>query len=333
MLNKSNLLPKIAVVVAFLFLAFIFIKDRSDFSQIIANANYRYFPFIVFFSLGAIGLSALGYYFVAGLFGIKIPFLKLYPVAVFTIIVNNLMAFGGAAGFTLRIFMLKKYQIQAKRVLASSFFHMYLYTIGITAFIPFSLMYIFSGFTLPQKQHETLFFAAVGSSAIFIIVTLIMFVKPFRRGVLFFIGKIIKKFLGKDIKNSLENFDFVVSEGIKAAANNLLFMPLLFIITIADYSSSSLAFYYCFKSLGVKIGHLDVFSGLVLASSAGILSMIPGGIGIQETSGAEVFKIMGVPFETAFLSSLLFRVFFFIAPFAVAVIFFLRYKFEIREGE
>jgi uncharacterized protein (TIRG00374 family) len=332
MLNIKNYLPKISVAIAFLFLGFIFYKDRNDFHELILKANYAYFPYIIIFSIGAICLSGVGYWLVADLFSIKVPFRKLFPIGVFTIVINNLMAFGGVAGFALRIFMLKKYKIQAKHVLASSFFHMYIYTIGITAFVPFSLLYIFRNYNLPENQHDILLFASIVSFAVFVVISLILLVSKFRRKILKALVILGNMFFSKDLKNEFNNFDLVISKGINSAKKNKLSLPLIFLITLADYSSASLAFYYCFKSLGVNLSNLDVFSGLVIASSAGILSMIPGGIGVQEASGAQVFKVMGVPFQAGFLASLLFRVIFFIAPFIFAVFFLLRYKFGHGEG-
>ena len=52
-----------------------------------------------------------------------------------------------------------------------------------------------------------------------------------------------------------------------------------------------------------------------------MVSMIPGGLGIVEGSMAGIFYLFGVPLEQATLASVLFRVIYYLVPFALSALF------------
>jgi uncharacterized membrane protein YbhN (UPF0104 family) len=62
-----------------------------------------------------------------------------------------------------------------------------------------------------------------------------------------------------------------------------------------------------------------LLSGFGIGVSAGNISMIPGGLGIQEASMAGVYSILGTPFAQAVLASILFRVVYDFVPFLLSL--------------
>ena len=63
----------------------------------------------------------------------------------------------------------------------------------------------------------------------------------------------------------------------------------------------------------LKLGVL--ISGFSIGMTAGVLSMVPGGLGVQEGSMAGVYALLGVPVHQAILAAILFRVLYYFAPY------------------
>jgi uncharacterized protein (TIRG00374 family) len=64
-----------------------------------------------------------------------------------------------------------------------------------------------------------------------------------------------------------------------------------------------------FLSLGQVVDAKTVFAAFVLASLAGAISLLPGGVGPFEAGSVAVFGWLGVPFALAFAGTLLYRAF------------------------
>jgi len=68
-------------------------------------------------------------------------------------------------------------------------------------------------------------------------------------------------------------------------------------------------FYFVFLSFGYKIGFGILLFGYGVATLAGLISFIPGGLGVTEGSMALVYNSLGVPLSLALMSILVFRFF------------------------
>ena len=71
-----------------------------------------------------------------------------------------------------------------------------------------------------------------------------------------------------------------------------------------------------------------VVTGFAVGVAAGVMSMVPGGLGVQEGSMAGAYHLLGVPLEQGVLVSFLFRLVYYMAPFGVSLLF---YRNVLRE--
>jgi hypothetical protein len=71
-----------------------------------------------------------------------------------------------------------------------------------------------------------------------------------------------------------------------------------------------------------------VVTGFAVGVAAGVMSMVPGGLGVQEGSMAGAYHLLGVPLEQAVLVSFLFRLVYYMTPFGVSLLF---YRNVLRE--
>ena len=71
-----------------------------------------------------------------------------------------------------------------------------------------------------------------------------------------------------------------------------------------------------------------VVTGFAVGVAAGVMSMVPGGLGVQEGSMAGAYHLLGVPLEQGVLVSFLFRLVYYMVPFGVSLLF---YRNDLRE--
>ena len=99
---------------------------------------------------------------------------------------------------------------------------------------------------------------------------------------------------------------------------------LILLIAIFDWISSVIVLYYCFTAFGVHLPIGAVAACFVIGIMAGVISALPGGIGVQEGSMTGIAMLMGVSFEQAILTAFLFRIVYYFIPYAVTPLFYWR---------
>ena len=107
---------------------------------------------------------------------------------------------------------------------------------------------------------------------------------------------------------------------------HVLFLPVILIV--ADWVFTLAALWLCFHALGVYLGPDVLITGFSVGIIAGVISMIPGGLGVQEGSMSSMYALLGVPFEHAILGAILFRVVYYFVPFLFSLGF---YRQLLRE--
>jgi uncharacterized protein (TIRG00374 family) len=118
----------------------------------------------------------------------------------------------------------------------------------------------------------------------------------------------------------LATFNATLTRGMNAARRHPEELALLLLVTACDWLSAMLCLGACFLALGTSVTLPVLLTGFVLSLSLGMLSMIPGGLGIQEGSMAGIFYLFGIPLEQATLASVLFRIVYYLVPFALSAL-------------
>ena len=91
------------------------------------------------------------------------------------------------------------------------------------------------------------------------------------------------------------------------------------LLTILDWIAVLAAFWLCLESVGQSVPLRVLIAGFAIGMNVGVVSLIPGGLGVQEGSQAGVLALFGVPFGPALLASVLFRFLYFLVPFLVSL--------------
>ncbi|MGB3681320.1 MAG: flippase-like domain-containing protein, partial [Rubrobacteraceae bacterium] len=103
--------------------------------------------------------------------------------------------------------------------------------------------------------------------------------------------------------------------------------PLVFVV--GDWGASIATLWFCFAALGQPVSPGILIAGFAVGVTVGMLSMVPGGLGVQEGSMAATYALFGVPLGQAALAAVLFRLVYYIVPFLVSLAFYRRLLREV----
>lgn len=117
----------------------------------------------------------------------------------------------------------------------------------------------------------------------------------------------------------MERFHATVALGIQAMRERPLAMIVVMILIAIDWAFSLMALWFCFRAFSITLPPGQAISGFVIGTVAGVASLLPGGLGIQEASMAGIFALFGISFEKAVLASILYRAVYSIAPYLVSL--------------
>jgi len=116
--------------------------DRERIVEILRQADWKYLPGALCFVACSHILVSISYVVLAPLAGIKMPVFELAATFFVTNILNRLVRSGGAAGFTMRYWIMKPYGNHLTDVLNSSFIHYLLCSLIMLALFPIAIIYI-----------------------------------------------------------------------------------------------------------------------------------------------------------------------------------------------
>lgn len=291
---------------------------------ILREANWG-FTFLAMFVTGvSYGCAADSFAVACRLFGINVQRRELVIIGFVSTVLNNVMATGGIAGHSVRTLAMKRHNANVSQALAASIFHSYFNNLIFFAFFPIGLFYLL--LSHPLGIHGTIitFVALLIFTILLCLSTGFVFSQRLRYPLLRLIGSIYRKLFHKDATKTLATFHDAQTEGVTTAIRNPRMLAALFFYITIDWAASVTALGLCFDALGRPVSTGVLLTGFALGITVGALSMIPGGLGVQDGSMVGVFTLLGVPLETTVLAVLLFRTIYYILPFAISFIFYRR---------
>jgi uncharacterized protein (TIRG00374 family) len=148
-----------------------------------------------------------------------------------------------------------------------------------------------------------------------IVVNVVMLFQVFRNKAIRFIEVLAIRYTNKNFNfEKLYIVDAAISKAFKYVKKDPKNILISFIFSVTDWTFSIATMGAGFYALGFDISIGVLITGFIVGMFVGILSFVPGGIGVQEFTSAAVFVWMGVPFEVAVLASVLFRLFYYFIP-------------------
>ncbi len=293
--------------------------DWGEIRGVLARAEWRW----LWAALGATAIShaALGFGFalVAALFDLPVSRRFLALTAFASYAVNHLFGFAGVVGYSIRLAALKRRGIPVADVLAPSLIHSYLNNLAILVLVPVGLAALLTLRPMEGAGRAALW-TAVGALILAALAAFFLLVhRGFRRRALGWVGAACRAVLRREPPASLAALDRGLTRGTEAARTHPGGFAIPVALVAVDWLASTAALGFCFAALGHPVGPGTLLTGFAIGMAAGQLSMVPGGLGVQEGSMAGIYALLGVPFDTALLASILFRAVYYFAPYLVSL--------------
>ncbi len=239
---------------------------------------------------------------------------------------NYVFPSGGLSGFALRLIMFTRKGISTGRAVLISFTQTLLTNLTLMIFIVYGLTHLM----LTQKlARGSLIATLMVIVALLIFLAGALYMVYHRRGrarALRFGSRLAQWLLAKTgylerYGKRLERLFVHVDDGMEFFASKPVAMiaPLLWILL--DWVLTVGVLYGAFYSLGRHVDYSQVAVGFSVGIVLTIISFVPAGAGILETSMAAAFSSMGIPLAESVLPIFIFRVCFYVIPALLSLLF------------
>ena len=313
----------LAIVAAFVVVATILIAlNWTEVRHVLAQASWPVTAVAVAFCLASDACLSYSYVLVNRAFSIDAPFAYLMEIGFVSSALNNVVALFGAPAHSMRLMLVRQRGVESEQVIAASLFHSFLSNVVMLALFIIGLISLLVGHVVLGSSPGTVILGVAMILALFLLVTALVVIRPLRRGVLNIV-KVVWQFLShRDISVFVANLDEALVGGLDAFRVRRTLLIGLVVVLAFDWAFSTGGLWFCFAALGTGPPLSVLLAGFSIGISAGNLSMLPGGLGVQEASMAGVFGLLHVPLAQAALAALLFRVANNFIPFFVSLPFY-----------
>jgi uncharacterized protein (TIRG00374 family) len=296
--------------------------DWHNVRQLAGEANWKLSLLALLFVAITNLFLSYGFVLVNRIFGIGIKQRELFQIGYISTTLNNVLAFLGAAGHSLRVMVMQRKGVKPEQALAASVFHSHLHNLVMFCLLPLGIIYMLIHHSVSGASAIGFGLATALLILLVVVATIIIFVSSFRLVVLRVLNRVFHLITRRSLESSLSTFDKSMTLGVAAIKNRPLVLVPVLVFIVADWAASVAALWFCFDAMGDTIRLGVLVTGYAVGITVGNLSMVPGGLGVQEASMSGVYALLGVSFEQAVMASILFRVVFDFIPFIISVFFY-----------
>ena len=240
---------------------------------------------------------------------------------------NYLVSTGGLSGFAVRLYFFTRLGVSSQTAVVISLAQTFLTNCTLLLFVLIGFAYVFQSSSLQGSALVVTSALLVVFLLLAVIAALLLFHPRLRRRTLFRLALATHWLLhrvrpGKAPKRThIWRYQFNLNRGIDflLQRKRAMLWPLFYIGL--DWVFTILILYTAFLTVNYPIAFSQVIVGFAVGIVLSFASLIPGGLGVMEGSMAAVFASMGVPFETAVVAVLLFRVAYYLVPLLISVFF------------
>lgn len=306
----------IIIIVAVLLIgAAVIAFDWQEARRLIGEANWFLTVLALLFTAISYFLLCSAFVAISKLFEIDVSRLRLFEIGFVSIALDNILALSGAGGLSLRIVLMRPYGVKISRVITASIYQSYFDGLVLLILLLIGLVYLVLSHTVQGGVAIGTLFSAGIMMAFIILATVSIFVTRIRSSIMRALNQISKFVAHKDIMPYLNTFDNSLTFGNAAARNKPLVIVAIFGLIVAYWVFMLVVLWFCFYALGGPVKLDILITGFTIGISAGNISMVPGGFGVQEASMAGIYALMGISLTKALLAVILFRVCYDIIPY------------------
>ncbi len=204
--------------------------------------------------------------------------------------------------------------------LAASLFNTYLNAVVLVSLTPFGLMRILREHKLGASVENSLL---VGTSLLSVTLVALGFAM-FKSSVRQFFITVFKTWARKCgqldvLEKFILSFDNTFDRGALQFRRHRKVVAWTITLMLADWLFAAAALWFCLDAMAAPIDIGILLTGFCAAMALAFVSMIPGGLGVQEGSMTAIFVGFGVDPEQAVLAALAFRLVYQTLPFVISL--------------
>lgn len=312
----------LAVVLVVLAGVFVGVADLREAGRLLDRTDWSWLlPALLLTAVSYVGTSA-ALVALCGPMGVEAPRGPMLRIAVISVAVNNLISFGGVAGYSLRAALSRPHGVATGHSLAMSLTHAYLNNLFMFLLLAAGLFLLVGGPAMDPAWQRTLEAGGVLAVAFVFVSTAALFSGAVRRAILALVVRLASR-LPVRWRTSLATASDELDEALARAARALRRAPRAMLWPVAFLGlhwCAMVGAFWCCLSAFTGVVEVDVLvGGFSVGAVAGFASLLPGGIGVQDASLAAVLTLQGVSVEAAVLAVLLFRLVYYLTPFVATL--------------
>lgn len=310
------------------FVAVFVLSDTRELWRVTASLTGRFLWLPFACSLVSYAAMARSYQGIARAAGYAVPFWEMLKVTFVANSANYILTSGGLSGFAVRMFFFLRMGMRSGTAVTVSLVQTFVTNVVL-------LFFVVGGFYYLLRTHELrgITLAVLAALlAVFSLATLVavfLLVHPqLRRRTLFVLAetghwlfqRVAPRWKPRRVR--IWRFQRNLDRGIDflLARKRHMVGPVFWIIV--DWLGTLYILQTAFLCVGVPVPITFVVVGFAVGIVLSLISLIPGGLGVMEGSMAAIFVSLGVPFETAVVAVLLFRMAYYVLPLVISVFFF-----------
>jgi uncharacterized protein (TIRG00374 family) len=266
------------------------------------------------------------------LYGEKLPILVSIKSSLVINAIGYFISIGGLTSFATQIHVLEYHGVNVKMAISTRFLHIILFNITFTVL----LMVGFILTLIDAQRHYFNLTAIIIAVCFFVFLFTGLYLEIFWKSFRYQSVKIVFQLLNRFIRYFTKKVtfqpsgilsyieDFII--GFKSLKKSPGMLSSIIGVTVLTWIFWLYVMYLSFSAVNYKINLGSLVVGFTIGQMMGIISMIPGGLGVLEGSMALTYTALHVPLETVLSAILIYRVSFNIVPFFLSMPFYFGLK-------
>jgi uncharacterized protein (TIRG00374 family) len=297
----------------------------------LATANWKFVLIATVLAIISCLSTVSGYVYINKFLGLKIPGEKLFKIGFITITLNNLLTMGGAVGYGVRVALMREKDVSTSQIIFASLYYSILNFFCVSVFLAVSLFYLLFSNHLPNNFELAIKIILCILPIFYLIFLFAIFNNNFRVKLFRVINKLFLVFRKKDLSVFFYQTNLMIIDGFEATRKSVLNLIIPIITLSFEWIFCVFSLWFCFLAFHIHFPFDLMVSGFFLGLAAGFISMIPGGLGVQELSSSAIFNTLGINFSEAILITILFRAVYYILPLFIGLIMYAKVISENQE--
>ena len=318
-----------ALVVGFVALGgLFFFSDARKLWETASTLDARLLLIPLLCGVASYALMALSYQGIAQAAGAEVPFWEMLKITFVANTVNYVVSTGGLSGFAVRLYFFIRCSIPSGTAVIISLVQTFITNTVLLLVVVAGFVYLLSshelhGYALGTISVLLFFFILAAAVAVVLLLH-----RGLRRRTLFLAAEAAHWFLHrflprhKPARVRIWRFQRNLNRGIEFVLERKRHMIVPTLWIIVDWVATMLILYTAFIAVRYPIPMSFVVVGFAVGIILSLVSFVPGGLGVMEGSMAAIYASLSVPFETAVVAVLIFRVAYYLLPMIISVFFF-----------